>query len=110
MLVSESCELAAHRARVQDLGCRGRSRGAKRSPEACEGRPMATEVEAQIAGSVWKIERGVGDVVKEEDVLMILESMKMEIPVEAPCAGRIREIRVQEGQAIEEGTVLAVIE
>jgi biotin carboxyl carrier protein len=71
---------------------------------------MATEVEAQIAGSVWKIERAVGDVVKEEDVLMILESMKMEIPVEAPCAGRIREIRVAEGQPIEEGTVLAVIE
>jgi biotin carboxyl carrier protein len=71
---------------------------------------MATDVEAPIAGSVWKIERAVGDVVKEEDVLMILESMKMEIPVEAPCPGRIRELRVQEGQAIEEGTVLAVIE
>jgi biotin carboxyl carrier protein len=70
---------------------------------------MATEVEAQIAGSVWKIERAVGDVVKEEDVLMILESMKMEIPVESPCAGRVLEIRVQEGQAIEEGTVLVVI-
>jgi len=71
---------------------------------------MATDVEAQIAGSVWKIERAVGDVVREEDVLMILESMKMEIPVEAPCAGRIREIRVREGQAIEEGAILAVIE
>jgi biotin carboxyl carrier protein len=71
---------------------------------------MATDVEAQIAGSVWKIERAVGDVVAEEDVLMILESMKMEIPVEAPCPGRIREIRVREGQAIEEGVILAVIE
>ena len=71
---------------------------------------MPTQVEAQIAGSVWKIERAVGDVVREEDVLMILESMKMEIPVEAPCAGRIREIRVREGQAIEEGVILAVIE
>ena len=71
---------------------------------------MPTQIEAQIAGSVWKIERAVGDVVNEEDVLMILESMKMEIPVEAPCGGRIREIRVQEGQAIEEGAVLAVIE
>ena len=71
---------------------------------------MATDVEAQIAGSVWKIERAVGDVVAEEDVLMILESMKTEIPVEAPCAGRIREIRVREGQAIEEGVILAVIE
>jgi len=71
---------------------------------------MATQVEAQIAGSIRKIERAVGDVVEQADVLMILESMKMEIPVEAPCAGRIREIRVQEGQAIEEGSVLAVIE
>jgi biotin carboxyl carrier protein len=71
---------------------------------------MATQIEAQMAGSVWRIERAVGDVVKEDDVLMILESMKMEIPVEAPCGGRIREIRVQEGQAIEEGAVLAVIE
>jgi len=71
---------------------------------------MATQIEAQIAGSVWKIERAVGDVVKQEDVLMVLESMKMEIPVEAPCGGRIREIRVREGQSIEEGAVLAVIE
>jgi biotin carboxyl carrier protein len=51
---------------------------------------MATEVEAQIAGSVWKIERAVGDVVKEEDVLMILESMKMRsrsrLPVRGACA------------------------
>jgi len=71
---------------------------------------MPTQIEAQIAGSVWKIERAVGDVVNEEDVLMILESMKMEIPVEAPCGGRIREIRVREWQAIEEGAILAVIE
>ena len=71
---------------------------------------MATQIEAQIAGSVWKTERAVGDVVKQEDVLMVLESMKMEIPVEAPCGGRIREIRVREGQSIEEGAVLAVIE
>lgn len=71
---------------------------------------MATEVEAQIAGNVWKIETQVGDAVEEEDVLLILESMKMEIPVEAPCAGRVAEIRVQEGDSIEEGAVLAVIE
>jgi biotin carboxyl carrier protein len=71
---------------------------------------MATEVEAPIAGSLWKIEKAVGDVVKIDDVIMIIESMKMEIPVEAPCAGTISEIRVQEGGAIEEGTVLALIE
>ena len=71
---------------------------------------MASEVEAQIAGNVWKIERAVGDDVEEEDVIMIIESMKMEIPVEAPCDGRISEIRVAEGEAIEEGAILAVIE
>jgi biotin carboxyl carrier protein len=71
---------------------------------------MATEVEAQIAGNVWKIEKSAGDPVAEDDVLIIIESMKMEIPVEAPCGGVIREIRVSEGDAIEEGAVLAVIE
>ena len=70
---------------------------------------MATEVEAQITGSVWKIEKAVGDAVQEGDVLIILESMKMEIPVEAPCAGRVSEIRVQEGASVEEGAVLVVI-
>jgi acetyl-CoA carboxylase biotin carboxyl carrier protein len=71
---------------------------------------MPTRVEAQIAGNLWKIEKAVGDRVEVDDVLMIIESMKMEIPVEAPCAGRVAEIRVREGDAIEEGTVLAVIE
>jgi len=71
---------------------------------------MATEVEAEIAGSVWKIETRVGASVEEEDVLLVLESMKMEIPVEAPCAGRVSEIRVREGDSIEEGAILAVIE
>jgi len=71
---------------------------------------MPTEVEAQITGNVWKIEKAVGDVLEEEDVIMILESMKMEIPVEAPCAGRLAEIRVREGDNVEEGTVLAVVE
>jgi acetyl-CoA carboxylase biotin carboxyl carrier protein len=70
---------------------------------------MATEVEAQITGSVWKIEKSVGDPVQEGDVLIILESMKMEIPVEAPCAGRVSEIRVEEGASVEEGAVLVVI-
>lgn len=71
---------------------------------------MATQVEAQITGNVWKIEKAVGDAVAEGESILILESMKMEIPVEAPCAGRIAEIRVSEGQSIEEGAVLAVID
>ena len=70
---------------------------------------MATEVEAQIAGNLWKIEKAVGDSVEIDDVIMIIESMKMEIPVESPCAGTISEIRVAEGDSIEEGTILAMI-
>ncbi len=71
---------------------------------------MSIEVEAQITGSVWKIETTVGSRVEEEDVLLIIESMKMEIPVESPEAGRVAEIRVEPGQAIEEGDVLVVLE
>jgi acetyl-CoA carboxylase biotin carboxyl carrier protein len=71
---------------------------------------MAVEVEAQITGNVWKIEKAVGDEVEQDEVLLIIESMKMEIPVEAPCDGRIGEIRVEEGQSIEEGVVLVVLE
>jgi acetyl-CoA carboxylase biotin carboxyl carrier protein len=71
---------------------------------------MATEVKAEIIGSIWKVEAAVGDAVKEDDVLVIIESMKMEIPVEAPCAGRVSEIRVEEGESIEEGQTLVVID
>jgi acetyl-CoA carboxylase biotin carboxyl carrier protein len=71
---------------------------------------MPTHVEAQITGNIWKIEKRVGDQLAPEDVILIIESMKMEIPVEAPCSGRLTEIRVTEGQNVEEGAVLAVIE
>ncbi len=71
---------------------------------------MPIEVEAQIAGNVGKIEKAVGEEVAEEEVILVIESMKMEIPVEAPCSGRLSEIRVAEGDNIEEGTVLAVID
>lgn len=71
---------------------------------------MATEVESEIAGHVWRIETELGAQVEVADVLIILESMKMEIPVEAPCAGRVAEICVQEGENIEEGAILAVID
>jgi acetyl-CoA carboxylase biotin carboxyl carrier protein len=69
-----------------------------------------TEVRAELVGNVWKLEASAGDRVEEDDVLMILESMKMEIPVTAPVAGTITEIRVQEQEVIKEGQVLAVIE
>lgn len=71
---------------------------------------MATDVQAHITGTVWKIEVKVGDAVKEGDTLVILESMKMEMPVEAPVNGTIKEIKTKEGVAVEEGAVLVVLE
>ena len=70
---------------------------------------MATEVKAHITGTVWKIEVQPGASVSEGDVLLILESMKMEMPVEAPEDGVVEEIRVQEGQPVKEGAVVAIL-
>jgi acetyl-CoA carboxylase biotin carboxyl carrier protein len=70
---------------------------------------MATPVPAHITGTVWKIEKKVGDAVAQGEVIVILESMKMEMPVEAPAAGTITEIRCKEAQPVSEGDVLAVI-
>ncbi|MCY4655803.1 MAG: acetyl-CoA carboxylase biotin carboxyl carrier protein subunit [Gammaproteobacteria bacterium] len=67
-------------------------------------------VESEVTGSVWKVEVNVGDDVEEGDVLIILESMKMEIPVEAPASGKVAEIRVEPEEAVEEDQVVAVIE
>lgn len=66
-------------------------------------------VESEISGTVWKIEVKVGDSVKADDVLMILESMKMEIPAEATCDGTVTEILVSEGDGISEGQPLVRI-
>ena len=71
---------------------------------------MAIEVAAHITGTVWKIETAVGSTVSGGDILVILESMKMEMPVEAPeDGGRVVEIRCQEGQAVNEGDILIVL-
>ena len=69
-----------------------------------------TDVRAELVGNVWKIEAKVGDRVNEDDTLIILESMKMEIPVLAPAAGTVREIRVKEADVVKEGQVLVVLE
>ena len=67
-------------------------------------------VEAHITGTVWKIEVKVGDTVEEGDTVVILESMKMEMPVEAEDdPGTVAEIRCEEGQAVSEGDVLVVL-
>jgi acetyl-CoA carboxylase biotin carboxyl carrier protein len=66
-------------------------------------------VRSEIAGSVWKVEVEIGARVAEEDPLVILESMKMEIPVVAPGAGVVREIRVKEGDPVAEGDVVVIL-
>ena len=63
-------------------------------------------VEAHITGTVWKIEVSVGDTIEEGDTVVILESMKMEMPVESPGAGKVSTIHVTPGQAVEEGAPL----
>jgi acetyl-CoA carboxylase biotin carboxyl carrier protein len=68
------------------------------------------DVEAHITGTVWKIECEVGDTIEEGDTVVILESMKMEMPVESEDAGTVKEIRCEEGQAVNEGDVLVVLE
>jgi acetyl-CoA carboxylase biotin carboxyl carrier protein len=67
-------------------------------------------VEAHITGTVWKIECEVGQSVDEGDTLVVLESMKMEMPVEAEDAGTVKEIRCEEGQSVSEGDTLVVLE
>jgi biotin carboxyl carrier protein len=69
-----------------------------------------TDVVAEMVANVWKIEVEAGASVSEGDVLVILESMKMEIPVFAPQDGTVSEIRVAEGGVVQEGDVIAVVE
>lgn len=68
------------------------------------------KVESEITGTVWKIETGLGEKVEEDDVIMILESMKMEIPVLAPEAGKIKEFHVDEGVSVSEGQLVVTLE
>ena len=68
------------------------------------------EVESEVTGNVWKILLEVGADIAEGDVIMILESMKMEIPVESPAAGKLAELKVSAEDQVEEDQVVAVVE
>jgi acetyl-CoA carboxylase biotin carboxyl carrier protein len=63
----------------------------------------------EVAGKVWKIEARPGATLAAEDVIVILESMKMEIPVVAPAAGKLLELRYKEGDMVSEGDIIAVL-
>ena len=69
-----------------------------------------TEIASPVAGNVWQVLVAVGDEVSEGDELIVLESMKMEIPVEAPHSGRVTSLSVGDGTPVEEGDVLITLE
>ena len=71
---------------------------------------MATTVEAPMVGKILKIEKQVGDRVEEDDIVLVMEAMKMEIPIVAPVSGVVTEIRVSPGQAVEAEQILAQID
>ncbi len=69
-----------------------------------------TDVKAELVGNLWKIVTEVGQQVEEDDTLMILESMKMEIPITTPVTGVVKEILVHEGDVVQEGQTVAIVE
>jgi acetyl-CoA carboxylase biotin carboxyl carrier protein len=68
------------------------------------------QVKAELTGNLWKVLVKEGQQVGADETLMILESMKMEIPVNAPKAGRVSKIHVNEGEAVQEGQLLAEVD
>jgi acetyl-CoA carboxylase biotin carboxyl carrier protein len=68
------------------------------------------QIKAELAGNLWKIVVREGQQVQADETLMILESMKMEIPVNAPSAGRVAKLHVKEGQTVQEGQLLIEVE
>lgn len=67
-------------------------------------------MKAELAGNLWKVVVKEGQQVSADETLMILESMKMEIPVNAPKAGRVTRIHIKEGESVQEGQLLAEVE
>ena len=75
-----------------------------------EGILAEIKVQSEITGKVWAMEASIGDSLEEEDTIIVLESMKMEIPVVAPQDGSLKEILVAEGDAVTEGQDIAIME
>ena len=71
---------------------------------------MAEEIRAEMVANVWKVLASAGDPVAEGDTLVILESMKMEIPVVTESDGVVKQIAVHEGDVIQEGDLIAIVE
>jgi acetyl-CoA carboxylase biotin carboxyl carrier protein len=75
-----------------------------------QGTRVAERVEAEMVANVWKVVVSAGQQVATGDTLVILESMKMEIPVESPCDGVVTELAVTEGGVVQEGDLIATID
>ena len=71
---------------------------------------MATQITAPMVGKILKVEKNVGDRVDEDEVVLIMEAMKMEIPVVAPASGVLKDLKVSVGQAVEADQLLAEID
>jgi acetyl-CoA carboxylase biotin carboxyl carrier protein len=71
---------------------------------------MAEEIRAEMVANVWKVVTSAGAQVEDGDTLVILESMKMEIPVLAESSGKVTQLAVNEGDVVQEGDLIAVIE
>lgn len=71
---------------------------------------MATTIEAPMVGKILRIEKQAGESVEEDDVVLVMEAMKMEIPVVSPTAGVVKELKVSTGQAVDADQILAIIE
>jgi acetyl-CoA carboxylase biotin carboxyl carrier protein len=67
------------------------------------------KIRSEVSGSVWKVEVTVGQQVNEGDTLVVVESMKMEIPVTAPAAGTVTDILLTEGEAVVDDQVILVL-
>jgi acetyl-CoA carboxylase biotin carboxyl carrier protein len=95
----------------------GQILGLKSEPKMVGGKrdwnrrlPLATTVEAPMVGKILKLEKNPGDHVDEDEVIIVMEAMKMEIPIVASTSGTLKELKVTVGQAVEAEQVLAVIE
>jgi acetyl-CoA carboxylase biotin carboxyl carrier protein len=71
---------------------------------------MADEIRAEMVANVWKVVKAAGETIEEGDTIVILESMKMEIPVVAETDGVLQELAVNEGDVVQEGDLIAVID
>jgi biotin carboxyl carrier protein len=81
-----------------------------RASDPTKGAPVAEEVRAEMVANVWKVVAAEGDTVEDGDTLVILESMKMEIPVLAESDGTVSQLAVNEGDVVQEGDLIAVID